>query len=340
MKVVYSETHEEHAPTSQVIAGRVLASPDRPERMSIIRREFEQKLDVEFVTPDEFAPSQLLELHSEEYVNFVRDYSMATKPGDAAIPSTFVPTGSSPRVPGALFARRGYYIPDTVTPILHGTFNAARAAVACADYAARLVLERERLAYALVRPPGHHAGRQSAGAYCYFNNTAFAANRLRRHGRVAVLDIDFHHGNGTQALFYQSADVFTASIHASPDETYPFYFGYSDECGLEQGRGRNLNLPLPPSSTLEEYRQGLRQALLAIREYRAEYLVVAVGYDSYRDDPNGGFAGILPESYELIGRDIGELGLPTVVVQEGGYNLDALGHCAERFVTGIQSTAS
>jgi acetoin utilization deacetylase AcuC-like enzyme len=337
MKVVYSPAHEEHAPTSQVIAGRILPSPDRPERLSIIRREFERRPEIEFVAPDRIAPRHLLELHSKDYVDFVRDYSMATKPGEAAIPSTFVPTGSSPRIPGALFARRGYYIPDTVTPILHGTFNAALAAVACADHAAQLVLEGERLAYALIRPPGHHAGYRSAGAYCYFNNTAFAAHRLRRHGRVAVLDIDYHHGNGTQALFYQSAGVLTTSIHASPDGTYPFYFGYSDESGRGRGHGRNLNVPLPPASSLQRYRRALRRALLAIQRYRPKYLVAAVGYDSCRYDPNGGFAGILPDSYESIGKDIGKLRLPTVLVQEGGYNLDVLGRSAERFITGIQS---
>jgi acetoin utilization deacetylase AcuC-like enzyme len=215
-----------------------------------------------------------------------------------------------------------------------GTFAAALGGASAALHAAELVASGEKRVYVLTRPPGHHAERDRCGGYCYFNNAALAAERLVKLGKVAVLDLDVHHGNGAQHIFWERADVLTVSIHGDPAGLYPYFSGYADEVGAGAGKGFNLNLPLPPGTTAREYRGALSTALETIARFRPAVLVVAFGADTHEADPIGGFK--LPTGYfREMGTAIGELGLPAVVTQEGGYSLETIGAAVTGLLGGL-----
>jgi acetoin utilization deacetylase AcuC-like enzyme len=211
---------------------------------------------------------------------------------------------------------------------------AARMAVDCALTCAGKILDGHRITYALVRPPGHHAERNSFGGFCYLNSTAIASDYLSKTGRVAILDIDHHHGNGTQDIFYQRADVFTVSIHGHPRDSYPYFSGFADEKGENQGRGFNLNLPLPEHTDGTKYRMTLARALKKIVTFKPRFLVVALGLDTAKDDPTGSFT-LDARDFEGIGDMIGALHLPLLIIQEGGYDTNAIGVNANAFFRGL-----
>ncbi len=224
---------------------------------------------------------------------------------------------------------------DTACPISAGTWQAACASADSAAYAASLLLKGEREVYALCRPPGHHAFADMAGGFCYLNNTAIAAQMLcDRFGRVAVLDVDVHHGNGTQGIFYARSDVLTVSLHADPAVFYPFFWGYAEETGEGRGEGANANFPLPRGTADDVYLDCLEKALDRIDAFAPGALVVALGVDAYEADPLAGLA-ITTEGFGRIGGAIGRRGLPTVLVQEGGYLSDALGRNLAAFLSGF-----
>lgn len=245
----------------------------------------------------------LLEIHAPEYVSFIRnEYSDTDHPG---------------------------FSHDTSSPMQPGVGKAAIEAIQTALTATSIVLETQNLAYALMRPPGHHASKHQKGGFCYFNNAALAAHRLSKEGKVAVLDLDFHHGNGTQAIFYDRADVLTVSLHADPSCMYPFDSGFVDETGTGNGLGFNLNIPLPDYIQKAEYAKALSVALDRIRTFRPEYLVVALGFDTYHRDLLGTFSLEL-DAYAMMGEYLNELKLPTLVTLEGGYHQE-LGETAVAF---------
>lgn len=217
------------------------------------------------------------------------------------------------------------------TPLM---LPAAIRAVDCALSASTRLLEGQRLAYALVRPPGQHAERRLFGGFCYFNNSAVAAHFLSATGIVAVLDIDYHHGNGTQDIFCQRPDVLTVSIHGHPRFAYPYFKGFAEERGAGSGQGFNLNLPLPEWVSAERYKESLQRALRRIARFRPAFLVVGLGFDTGRGDPTGSWP-LGPEDFRVNGRLLGALGLPTLVVQEGGYDTGQLGEYALNFFTGL-----
>lgn len=227
------------------------------------------------------------------------------------------------------------YFHDTYTPITSTTFDAARLSAALTKKAAiELITADAESAYALCRPPGHHAGSEYAMGYCYLNNAAVAAIELVQRGRVAILDIDYHHGNGTQEYFYSSDRVLFASIHAHPAYKFPYVSGYSFERGVGVGYGFNYNQPLLPSATRTEYFTALDETLRIISDYNPRYLVVSLGVDTHIADPVGGFALELTD-FDAIGKAIGELNIPTLFVQEGGYNIDTLGILVCRVLNGF-----
>jgi acetoin utilization deacetylase AcuC-like enzyme len=229
----------------------------------------------------------------------------------------------------------GYHLGDGSCPVTAATWTAAMASAATAHHAAGLVLAGERQAYALCRPPGHHAGADMAAGFCYLNNAALAAERLTRAGRrTAILDIDVHHGNGTEAIFYDRADVLTVSIHAHPRRFYPFFWGYEEEKGQGAGAGFNLNLPLERGTTLEPYRRALAIALARVEDFAPDVLVLAAGLDIAIDDPFRGFA-IETQGFTAIARDIASLHLPVLVVQEGGYPSPSLGANLAALLAGL-----
>jgi acetoin utilization deacetylase AcuC-like enzyme len=259
------------------------------------------------------------------------------KSGTSIYPYVF-PIRNNARPPKELPIRAGYYCIDTFTPLNQNAFLAAKRAVDCALTVARKILEGYRLGYALVRPPGHHAEKHAFGGFCYLNSTAIAADYLSAYGSVAVLDLDYHHGNGTQNIFYKRSDVLTLSIHGHPRFAYPYFSGFEDERGKGPGEGFNINIPLGERINGEQYRQILAKALRRVLRFRARFLVLALGLDTAKGDPTGSWE-LRPSDFRVNGRMIGSLRLPTVVVQEGGYRIRSLGTNARHFFLGLSEGA-
>jgi acetoin utilization deacetylase AcuC-like enzyme len=228
---------------------------------------------------------------------------------------------------------------DTACPISADTWNSAYWSAETAATAADLVLDGERAVYGLSRPPGHHAFADMAGGFCFLNNSAIAAQHLRRaHDRVAILDVDLHHGNGTQGIFYARPDVLTVSIHADPIRFYPFFWGHASERGEGPGLGYNLNLPLPRHSADEPFLEALDAAIDRIRAFAPGAVVIALGLDAFEGDPFGGLS-VTTDGFARIGERCAGLGLPTAIIQEGGYVCDALGDNLTAFLTGFGAKA-
>lgn len=230
------------------------------------------------------------------------------------------------RVPKDIDGRLGYYSFAAETSITEGTWDAACASANVALTAQALVANGEPAAFALCRPPGHHAHADLLGGYCFFNNAAISAQAFRDQGakRVAILDVDFHHGNGTQAIFYQRSDVLTISLHGDPDLVFPHFLGFEDETGEGDGNGYNQNLVYPPGTPFEVWREGLETACQRITEYQPEALVIALGVDTFEDDPIS-FFKLTSADYLLMGERLAKLNLPTLFTMEGGYDVDAIG---------------
>ena len=251
-----------------------------------------------------------------------------------AFPTAAMLDGLPARVPPAIQARAGTYAFDTMTPVGPGTWSAARAAADCALSAVDAVLAGETAAYALCRPPGHHATTAAYGGSCYLNNAAIAAQALRAggHVRVAIVDVDAHHGNGTASIFYDRADVFYGSVHVDPGAGwFPHFVGYADETGVGAGAGATLNVPLPPETGDGPWLHGVARVAAAVRGSGATALVVSLGVDAAADDPNSPLR-ITADGYGRAGELLRDLDLPTVVVQEGGYVLDSLGGLVRSFL--------
>ena len=324
--LVVSEHHELHHVRER---GYVEA----PVRIASILSALEPSGLFERVSADEFADHHVLSVHDPSLVRYLETACAEAPEGASRYPYVF-PVRNKTRPPREPSALPGYYCIDTFTPIHRGAWAAARHAVDCALTGAAALLDGQRLAYALVRPPGHHAERGSFGGFCYLNNTAIAASYLSAHGPVAILDLDYHHGNGQQDIFYRRSDVVTVSLHGHPSFAYPYFAGFEDERGEGPGEGFNLNLPLPEDLDGREYRRALLRALRFVEESAPTFLVVALGLDPARRDPTGTWS-LTARDFEHNGRLVGELGLPTLVVQEGGYRTATLGSCARHFFTGL-----
>ncbi|MBI5838549.1 MAG: histone deacetylase family protein [Chloroflexi bacterium] len=333
MKIFYSDTHLGHAPEFEVFDGGVrVPNFEVPERATRILAALKQTDWADVHAPADFGLDPIRAVHEKGYLNFLasawtewlaaRPESDSAADKSALLPATFPPAGWRHR-PEGLLGRAGYYMMDLSAPIVAGTYKAALASANCALSAAEAVSKGERAAFALCRPPGHHAGKANCGGYCYLNNAAIAANWLSSKGRVAVLDIDYHAGNGTQDIFYERADVLSISIHADPDFEYPHFSGYADERGAGAGLGFHHNFPLPAGTGDAAYFATLEIALGHIREFEPGYLVVSAGMDIYADDPLGKIK-VTTKGIGEIGKRIASPGLPTTIIFEGGYNNDAL----------------
>ncbi len=307
---------------------------ERPVRVTAILKGLEG-LPLERVRTRHFGEEHLTAVHTPALVNYLKAMSQKLDPKAIIYPEVF-PIRRPDRVPRALEDRAGYFCADTFTPLTQNTFIAARDAANVALTAAAQLLKGERFAYALCRPPGHHAERRIYGGFCFFNNSASAAQLLSRHGKVALLDIDYHHGNGGQDIFYARADVLTASIHGHPSHAYPNFSGYSDERGEGQGLGFNQNYPLEPPVDDERYLGVLEKALGVVRAFGPRFLVLSLGFDIMRGDPTGSFA-LTVHGMQRIGRRIGRIGLPTLIVQEGGYSIGNLRAGSHAFFVGLES---
>jgi acetoin utilization deacetylase AcuC-like enzyme len=255
-----------------------------------------------------------------------------------AIASAWPARGMSVRASGEIESQLGFYSFDTATPITRGTWEAAREAANVALSAAQAIDEGERSAFALTRPPGHHASFDVFGGYCYLNNVAIAADWLtRKDRRVAILDVDYHHGNGTQSIFYDRRDVLFVSVHADPSFAFPHFLGFADETGQNAGDGFNLNVPLPRGTDWKRYAEALDSALRRIRDFGPDVILVSLGLDTFEDDPIAQFKLAKPD-YLRMGEVIAGLKLPTVFNFEGGYDLNSLAEITVNVLEGFEST--
>jgi acetoin utilization deacetylase AcuC-like enzyme/GNAT superfamily N-acetyltransferase len=306
---------------------------ESPVRIRSILREIDKTSLFERVPVRHFSEKHIRAVHDQAFVDYLKAVSARLKPDESVYPYVF-PIRNAARPPKERAVRAGYFCIDTFTPLTHNAFLAAKRAVDCTLTASRLLLDGQRLAYALVRPPGHHAERRAFGGFCYFGNAAAAAHYLSAFGKVAVLDIDYHHGNGTQDIFYERSDVLTISLHGHPRFAYPYFSGFEDEKGSGAGTDFNLNIPLPEHLDGPGHREAMGRALRRIRRFKPQFLVVALGLDTAKGDPTGTW-NLLARDFEENGRLIGALNLPILVVQEGGYDSRVLGVNARHFFTGL-----
>lgn len=338
MKIVYSDKHAQHDPQTFIVRGVKQRSAEQPERATrLLQAAMAAGHDI--IAPKAFGSGPAAAVHTPEYIDFLRvaarEWAKLPGASDEVVPNVH-PARQPATYPKALAGRAGWHQADMACPIGPGTWDAALAATEVAATAADLVLNGVPEAYALCRPPGHHAFADMAGGFCFLNNTAVAAQRLRGSlARVAVLDVDVHHGNGTQGIFYARSDVLTVSIHADPDNYYPFFWGHAHEHGAGKGQGFNFNLPLPLGSADAPWLAAGDTALARIRDFQPTALVVALGLDASESDPLQGLK-VTGAGFFAMAEKIAGLGLPTVLVQEGGYLSDDLGRNLVQFLAGFE----
>jgi acetoin utilization deacetylase AcuC-like enzyme len=285
------------------------------------------------VPPRDAEERWLSAVHDRGYITYLKRVCEGLDDTKAIYPYVF-PIRNRAHPPVELAVRAGYYCIDTFTPLSRNAFLAARRAVDCAVTAAQEIVGGRRCAYALVRPPGHHAEREFFGGFCYFNNAAIAAEYLSRRGSVAMLDIDYHHGNGQQQIFYRRDDVLTVSLHGHPSFAYPYFSGFAAERGAGRGAGFNINYPLPETIEVENYLLVLDRALARIRRFAPAFVVVCLGLDTAQGDPTGTWP-LRAADFGAIGERIGALGCPLLALQEGGYDNRTIGANARSFFTGL-----
>ena len=340
MITVHSEKHRLHAPTGEISGGEMVTPFESPFRAELILDAVREAGLGPVIEPESFGIEAVLAVHDPAYVDFLRSaWRRWTEAGYAgeAIPTCFPARRMAQRPPEEIDGLLGYYAFAAETAIMSGTWEAALAASHCALTGARLLNAGERGAFALCRPPGHHAARDLFGGYCFLNHAAIAAQALRDAGaaRVAVLDVDFHHGNGTQDIFYDRGDVLFASLHGDPAEAFPHFLGFADETGAGAGEGSTANYPLPRGTGYGPWSQALADALARIRTFGAEALVVSLGVDTYEKDPIS-FFKLTSDDFTRYGETLGRLGLPTLFCMEGGYGVPEIGLNAANVLRGFE----
>lgn len=343
MLAIYSDDNMLHDPEQYVSRGVFVPARESPQRATELLAAL-QDGGHPVTAPRSFGLAPLLAVHDAGYLEFLQTAYQRWPnhdgpAGPMAVAQCYAMRNMTRR-PAGFDGQLGYYLSGNSVPIGPHTWRSIQSSADCAVAAAEAVAAGATEAYALCRPPGHHAYADLAGGFCYVNNAAVAAENLRRRfGRVSVLDVDVHHGNGTQGIFYRRADVQFISIHADPDGAYPWYAGYADERGEGDGAGTTLNLPLPLGTGDEAFLEALHTAIQAVHAYRPDALVVSLGLDPYRDDPSD-LMRVTTAGFGAIGRSIGAAALPTVIIQEGGYAIDALRRNLGSFIAGFLSARS
>ncbi|MGA9582243.1 MAG: histone deacetylase family protein [Allosphingosinicella sp.] len=334
MRIFWDERQRLHAPAQELHNGGFTAYAEHCGRVDSMLAA----LGATHSVADQ-GEAPLLRVHPRPYLDFLEsafaDWKSAGRPGDAS-GYVWPVVGRRPLELDRIDARLGRYSMDASTPIAEGTWQSAYWAAQTALSGLDAVLAGERSAFALCRPPGHHAGADYMGGYCYLNNAAIAAEAARAAGtgRVAILDVDYHHGNGTQDIFLERGEIFFASLHADPRTDFPFYWGHADERGIGEGEGATLNLPLARGTARRDYVAALDRALEAIAGFGADLLICSFGADTFTGDPICAF-DLETADYAPVARRIASLGLPTLVVMEGGYAVDALGENVAAFLSGF-----
>ena len=352
MKYFFDETQLAHQPTQYMVHGRIVDPFENPNRATTLMASLE-RAGLTRAQPKDYGRDPILAVHADHYVTFLEhvyaEFQKLPAAGPEVLPNVHPYRGASddfgdrapPRVRG-IIGKAGWYMGDMSCATMEGTFRASYASAQTAIAAAEEILAGAKSAFALCRPPGHHAYRDRCSGFCYFNNAAIAADVLRRKfKRVAIIDFDTHHGDGTQAIFYHRNDVFYGSVHTDPSAYYPHFAGYADETGAGPGEGANLNLPLPWYASGRVFRDANEHLALWIsaQEAKTEALVLSAGWDAHRDDPLSKLA-VETEDYARIGELYGKLGLPTLIVQEGGYSLEAAAAASQAFMQAFRGAHS
>lgn len=337
MRAFFDPVQRSHDPKHFLSSGAAKPNPEQPARIDALLAGLD-RLGIAPEPPADVGSGPIAAVHSAEYLRFLRTIHarwLRIPDASAEVIPNVHPDRREVSYPASAVGQAGYHMADTACPISAETWEAARRGAMCAVAAADAVGGETAAAYALCRPPGHHAFADLAGGFCFLNNSAIAAERLRAAGRrVAILDVDLHHGNGTQGIFYHRGDVLTVSVHADPIRFYPFFWGYAQERGEGAGCGANLNLPIPRGTGDEGFRAALGLGLERIADFGADTLVIALGLDAFAGDPFAGLA-VTTAGFRAIGGDIARLGLPAAIVQEGGYLCPELGDNLAAFLDGF-----
>ena len=341
MKAFFAEEERRHYPDSYLVNGVFHSNPEQPARIDRLLAGA-SAAGCEIGRPRDCGMAPVLAVHDARYVKFIEtahERWRRIKGASASVTPNIHPVSRDNHYPDSVVAQAGWHMMDASAPIVADTFESARWSAAAAVAAADHVLAGAPAAYALCRPPGHHARQDAAAGFCYFNNAAIAAVRLRSNfDKVAILDVDLHHGNGTQDIFYRRNDVLTISIHADPTRFYPFFWGSADQRGSGPGEGFNVNFPLPRGSNDDAFLAALDRALARIDAFGPGALVISLGLDAYEGDPFGGLS-VTTEGVRRIGAAIcAAASRPTAIVQEGGYLCDALGENLTAFLTAFART--
>jgi acetoin utilization deacetylase AcuC-like enzyme len=341
VKTVYTDRHRAQAGRAELIDGQLVACFEKPERADLVLDAVVAAGLGQVVEPTLHGRAPIERVHTPAFLDFLEHAweEWTAVHGDIdGLPLCWPTRGFGDRVPDAIDGKLSYYSFDAGTPLTAGTWDAATAAVDVALTGADLVLGGERSAFALCRPPGHHASTDAYGGYCFLNNAAVAAQAMRDRGaaRVAVLDVDYHHGNGTQAIFEARSDVVFASLHGDPRQEYPYFLGYADEHGTGEGEGATRNFPMAWGTGFEEWSAALDEAGRWIEGHRPDVLVVSLGVDTYVGDPISQFR-LATSDFPAVGRRIATLDRPTLFVFEGGYATDALGANVTAVLSGFDT---
>lgn len=345
MRAFYDPIQSAHDPSQFMRHGRIVAPKDLPERTTRLLNAL-SGLGLATTTPQHDDEAARLAVHTEGFLRYLSTawerWQTLPDHGPEVWPNTFPYWSGRPEdrarpdCPAThMIAQTGWYLGDLSVSMGPRTWDSIRASANTAVAAADAVAADRGMAYALCRPSGHHARADRASGFCFLNNTAIAAQRLRgTFNRVAILDVDAHHGDGTQQIFYSRPDVLTISIHADPSNYYPFFTGYAGERGVGAGEGFNLNLPLAHGANGDAMFAATYTAIAAIRHFKPDAVVIALGFDAHVDDPIG-VLKLQSSDFGGIATRVRELNLPTLVVQEGGYAIDAIGDCLSAFLTGL-----
>ncbi|MBB1627322.1 histone deacetylase family protein [Achromobacter sp. UMC71] len=336
MKAFFHDDQKLHHPQTYFSRGKMRTPQEVPSRLDALAQAA-RHLGFDVQAPADHGIEPLAAVHTTPYLQFLQNAHADWKKlpedwGDEVVSNVFV------REPNALrgvLAQAARYLADGSCPVGPNTWRSAYWAAQCAIAGADRVAAGDRHAYAICRPPGHHARRDAAGGFCYLNNAAIAAQRLRgTYGRVAILDTDMHHGQGIQDIFYERSDVLYVSIHGDPENFYPVVAGFEDERGAGEGYGYNVNLPMPHGSPEAVFFDRLAQARAAIEKFQPDVLVLSLGFDIFEKDPQA-MVAVSEDGFERLGREVGGLALPTLIVQEGGYYIEGLESNAARFFAGL-----
>lgn len=329
MKITYSDEHRQHFAQGEIYGGEFVTPFERPSRIEYVLRELKCRKMNEFVAPDRLDMRPLRKVHDKGFLEFLETaWDQWVKAGyrGEIIPTVFPVPGLRKIKPRYIDGLVGYYAQGVETAITAGTWAAATSSAAVALKGQKLVAGGDRAAFALCRPPGHHCHHDMYGGYCFLNNAAIAAQGFRDSGasRVAILDVDFHHGNGTQDIFYDRDDVLFCSLHGAPEDAFPHFLGYKDEKGRGKGEGFNFNFPMPPGTNYDVWGAALENACRKIKSYKPDVLIVSLGVDTFKDDPIS-FFKLNSQDFKTYGARIAKLKLPTLFVMEGGYAIEAIG---------------